>query len=101
MNQDDKSTVQKALRTDSLPQSPEEVDQFFTKLQSDMRRPDLSQDAITGRHSIPFSGWHRMVNRATPHALLRRELFARVWYSERSRRQFLRLMWSPASSGAR
>lgn len=29
-----------------MPQSPEEVDQFFTKLQSDMRRPDLSQDAI-------------------------------------------------------
>jgi ketosteroid isomerase-like protein len=47
MNQDDKSTVQKAPRADSLPQSPEEVDQFFTKLQSDMRRPDLSQDAIT------------------------------------------------------
>ena len=39
--------VQKAPRADSLPQSPEEVDQFFTKLQSDMRRPDLSQDAIT------------------------------------------------------
>ena len=39
--------MQRAPRTDSLPQSPEEVDQFFTKLQSDMRRPDLSQDAIT------------------------------------------------------
>jgi ketosteroid isomerase-like protein len=47
MSQDDKSTAQKTSRPDSVPQSPEEVDQFFTKLQSDMRRPDLSQDAIT------------------------------------------------------
>jgi ketosteroid isomerase-like protein len=47
MNQDDKSTAQKTSRAESVPQSPEEVDQFFTKLQSDMRRPDLSQDAIT------------------------------------------------------
>jgi ketosteroid isomerase-like protein len=30
-----------------VPRSPEDVDQFFTKLQSDMRNPDLSQDAIT------------------------------------------------------
>src|SRR5882757_3528167 len=47
MSQDDKSTAQRSSRADSVPQSPEEVDQFFTKLQSDMRRPDLSQDAIT------------------------------------------------------
>src|SRR3954464_3762107 len=47
MSQDDKSTAQRTPRADSVPQSPEEVDQFFTKLQSDMRRPDLSQDAIT------------------------------------------------------
>jgi ketosteroid isomerase-like protein len=47
MSQDEKSTAQKVSRADSVPQSPEEVDQFFTKLQSDMRRPDLSQDAIT------------------------------------------------------
>ena len=46
MSPDDKSTAQKNPRADSVPQSPEEVDQFFTKLQSDMRRPDLSQDAI-------------------------------------------------------
>lgn len=45
MSPDEKSTVQKTPRAD-VPQSPEEVDQFFTKLQSDMRRPDLSQDAI-------------------------------------------------------
>jgi ketosteroid isomerase-like protein len=47
MSQDDKSTAQRTSRAESVPQSPEEVDQFFTKLQSDMRRPDLSQDAIT------------------------------------------------------
>ena len=62
MNQDDKSTVQRTPRADSVGQSPEEVDQFFTKLQSDMRRPDLSQDAI----AEAFNSIQRLAQDAEP-----------------------------------
>lgn len=62
MSQDDNSTVQRNPRADSVPQSPEEVDQFFTKLQSDMRRPDLSQDAI----AEAFNSIQRLANEGEP-----------------------------------
>jgi uncharacterized protein (TIGR02246 family) len=45
VNPDNKSPRSSSAGT--VPRSPEDVDQFFNKLQSDMRNPDLSQDAIT------------------------------------------------------
>jgi len=47
MDQDTKPEPGDRARADQLGAADQSVDEFFTRLQSDMRRPDLSQEAIT------------------------------------------------------
>jgi ketosteroid isomerase-like protein len=49
VEQESKSQAMKPAPAEKLanPQSDQSVDEFFTRLQSDMRRPDLSQEAIS------------------------------------------------------